>query len=1589
VRALLLAALLGGLGLLPGAVGRIAHEEPARAPIARLTLPEPAPEPIAAPEPAVTLIPAPAAPAPLPRPIYRSTGGLLDRAVAHLKNALTVGQKYYVATNGSNGNVGSLASPWATVAYAATSGAPAAAGDTVFIRTGTYTQVVEFQKSGTAGNQIVFRPYGDGTVTIAPPLARDSIDHDGNAATPKVKDCTFDNGDPDPVVAVKILGARDRITLKGLTIIGGVRVEGIFSGTATGQWWTTSAPHPGRGATRDSVDAKNNFYSRMTTIFPGATWNPADSVLFDSLKVSEKGITYRLAQYGVLTNSEVGPVDCGVGPAVYVTFGSQFMRIESNYVHDTGVPDQGEAHWLVEGIRVAANAAYNRIYNNFGLRNASNPPSLAAQGSAAAFTFDAGAYFNTISNNTCEDAGRFCFHFQKFTRGNVWKNNLSRDANDTGFQWTSSQVADQDKAAAPGLTSFIPQYNEAFCNESRGVRLYDVQVNAAYRSLMYDNYWRVVNVYSGATNSGFWQTRENKWEGKTQPPLPVTGNAPIGLQNDTTDFKLNCGPTGSTLAVAGGQGNTGGVPEPPPPTGVGRADLWIPFETRDATNLLHPDRSKNAYHMSEPSGQVLLSADVTNDSTAGDSSGIFQGAAAQDYLYREISTSPAIKAYRDSLSIAGWVWMDSASGVAGTVIARNGTDKPWQVLGDSATSRLRLVYADSTTETNRSCGGGAGSTNTLIKETWHYFFVRYRTFAADSATSDVYYGRPGQTATTQQEHCVVVGNMHLSTGAPDNIGIGRSPNANTNYWTGRLDELYVTGRYLTKQQGDSIMMKGVARLEPAGNQAPSTPSVSAFAVVAGTKRDVNITGSAFSDPDNSGHKSSTWKITNTKLAAEIHSETNASAPLTSIRVNSRVEEGANYTAKVQYTDNLNAASALSAASATLHVPVTAPDSVNAVALSGTSARVTMFPATTRTDATLALQRAAGSAASCSGGTWTLVSDLTTMTRDVTGLTTNVWHCFRAKSKTPSVAFADADSSSATAVDSVLLSTTAAQFTDSLAFALFCERSTALASDSSGFGRHGAATGVLAGPGEFAGLRGAKSCDFRTASSSRITFADQSALQASSGLTAVVLVKRRTGTTGEQWLIGQRGSWALKLISNGTIPRLELTNTSGTTTVFDGTAIPCKSGHPCTASVDTLSRYIRATYDAAAGTGRIWVCEKNLTCALNKSGALAVGNLMDTTNEVSVGGVVVTAPSTYGWVTNGYIDEAAFWRNRALSDTDGQNIATSGLARQIRGTVGPRVPETPTGLIASDITEFGATLTVDTAAYHDPDGDKLTKTCRKVYLGEDVSPLYEECSPSALASFTWTGGNDGTTYYWQAAFEDSRAARSPFSAAEAFTTASAGQPPIVAVLSYSAESRTFFYGDQPQKLSNRQPYESYVLDFEFREVLADGDALNYEAGAVTAVDASGAEIAGFIGATSLDADQTSYLVRLASVPTFEGLATVTVNARAASGNVFSLPVAVQTRDSPYYDRLFMPQQTRARYAIDFGTGTQASLTAAAIAVVDATGASDSEFITQPSVSGRFVEFWIEATAEKGTWTARIRADASNGDKLEWDGYVTKK
>ncbi len=87
----------------------------------------------------------------------------LARATNRQGPPTSSGTVYYVAPTGSDSNPGTEAKPWRTVQKAADT---LVAGDTVYVKAGTYHERVQPQNSGSADNTITYAAYPGDTVTI-------------------------------------------------------------------------------------------------------------------------------------------------------------------------------------------------------------------------------------------------------------------------------------------------------------------------------------------------------------------------------------------------------------------------------------------------------------------------------------------------------------------------------------------------------------------------------------------------------------------------------------------------------------------------------------------------------------------------------------------------------------------------------------------------------------------------------------------------------------------------------------------------------------------------------------------------------------------------------------------------------------------------------------------------------------------------------------------------------------------------------------------------------------------------------------------------------------------------------------------------------------------------------------------------------------------------------------------------------------------------------------------------------------------------------------------------------------------------------
>ncbi len=130
------------------------------------------------------------------------------------------GNVFYVATDGDDGNPGTLAQPWRTIQHAAETASP---GDTVYVRGGVYHEAVTVQVSGAEGAPITFASApgetaildGSGLTDPDGPVGFHLADR-SHLVIQGFEIRHFTSDDPDAVPAgIFVSGASHHVTLQG------------------------------------------------------------------------------------------------------------------------------------------------------------------------------------------------------------------------------------------------------------------------------------------------------------------------------------------------------------------------------------------------------------------------------------------------------------------------------------------------------------------------------------------------------------------------------------------------------------------------------------------------------------------------------------------------------------------------------------------------------------------------------------------------------------------------------------------------------------------------------------------------------------------------------------------------------------------------------------------------------------------------------------------------------------------------------------------------------------------------------------------------------------------------------------------------------------------------------------------------------------------------------------------------------------------------------------------------------------------------------------------------------------------------------
>ncbi len=215
-------------------------------------------------------------------------------------NASAQGSVYYVAppaSGGNDSNPGTEAQPWATIQKAANT---LTAGDTVYIKAGTYQEQVIPQNSGSVGNTITYAAYPGHTVTI-----------DGTGMIL-----------PSYETGLFVVEDRSYIKVSGLRII-----------------------NAGPNDNNAGIYVDNSHYVIVENNY---TYNTVSSGIgvWDGSNIIIDGNEVRLA--------------CNDGEQEDITIsGTDIFEVKNNHVHDGGPGTNGG-----EGITIKGGATNGKVYKN-------------------------------------------------------------------------------------------------------------------------------------------------------------------------------------------------------------------------------------------------------------------------------------------------------------------------------------------------------------------------------------------------------------------------------------------------------------------------------------------------------------------------------------------------------------------------------------------------------------------------------------------------------------------------------------------------------------------------------------------------------------------------------------------------------------------------------------------------------------------------------------------------------------------------------------------------------------------------------------------------------------------------------------------------------------------------------------------------------------------------------------------------------------------------------------------------------------------------------------------------------------------------
>lgn len=359
------------------------------------------------------------------------------------------GNEYYVAKSGNDKDPGTETQPWLSIQKAANT---AVAGDTVYIKSGTYTEVVTIANSGANGKCITFKEYPGNTVIldgtsnagwwgIVNIHGKDYIklegfeirnngigwglliEHElGNVNNPATYielsglEVHHTGGE-----AIQVRGNAHNIVIKNCVVHDSNKHSGIDI-----YQWDGGRPHHVlvRGCTA------YNFPR-----FAGIASEQADDLIIENnVSYNNKlGIDIGSGKNNIIKNNNIH--NCRTGIAISSNEDSQ---IYSNIIHDIADEAFYNYYWSTHGESHARNKYYNNVVYNagFGIFESNQRPGYSA-GSSSGHQYYNNLFYNIGTHGTY----RTSFYFKGIPNLKFYDNTIYMNANYSAIEIHNSSTA--------------------------------------------------------------------------------------------------------------------------------------------------------------------------------------------------------------------------------------------------------------------------------------------------------------------------------------------------------------------------------------------------------------------------------------------------------------------------------------------------------------------------------------------------------------------------------------------------------------------------------------------------------------------------------------------------------------------------------------------------------------------------------------------------------------------------------------------------------------------------------------------------------------------------------------------------------------------------------------------------------------------------------------------------------------------------------------------------------------------------------------------------------------------------------------------